>query len=142
SLALHFRFRQRHYAIDQLMHINRRRKNFYRLPIMKKALHQLREPPHLVLHDHQLMQKLLAIVRLLRRIARAQLVERETDKVERILDLMREAAGQLPERGESLEAIQLMLALARMPELPDHVVEASSQQTDFVAPMRLRNRLQ
>ncbi len=81
-------------------------------------------------------------MRLLRRIARAQLVERETDKVERIFDLMRQAAGQLPERGESFEAIQLMLALTRMPELPDHVVEASRQQADLVASMRLRNRLQ
>src|SRR5712672_2120077 len=88
------------------------------------------------------MQKLLAIVRLLRRIARAQLVECETDKVERIFDLMREAASQLSERGESFEAIQLMLALARMPELPDRVVEASGQESDFVASMRLRNRLQ
>ena len=35
-----------------------------------------------------------------------------------------------------------MLALARMPELPDHVVEASRQQPDLVASMCLRNRLQ
>ena len=55
---------------------------------------------------------------------------------------MRQAARQLSERREPLEPVQLLLALARMPQLPDHVVEAARQQADFVAPMRLRHRLE
>ncbi len=79
---------------------------------------------------------------LLRRIARAQLVEREADEVQRILYFMRQAAGQLTQRREALEPVELLLALARVAQLPDHLVEAARQQSDFVAPMRLGHRLQ
>ena len=55
---------------------------------------------------------------------------------------MRQAAGELAERGEAFEAIQLRLALARAAQLRDHLVEAARQQTDLVAPLAFRHRLQ
>ena len=53
----------------------------------------------------------------LRRIARAQLVERQADEIQRILDLVRQRAGELAQRGEAFEPIQLLLALARAAQL-------------------------
>src|SRR5271154_7323791 len=108
---------------------------------MQEALHEVGQPTHLFLHDAELAQKRLAIVRLLRRIAGTQLVEREADEIQRILYFMREAAGQLPQGREALEPVQFLLALASVAELPDHVVEAARQQSNLVASMRLRHRL-
>src|SRR5262249_5999846 len=70
------------------------------------------------------------------------LIEREADEVERIFYFMRESAGELTERGESFEAIELGLALARMTQLLDHLIEAASQKADFVAPLALRHGLE
>src|ERR1700722_12179049 len=55
SLALHFRFRQCHDLIHQLMHVCRCREYFDRPPVMQKALHQIGQPPHLIFHDPELM---------------------------------------------------------------------------------------
>src|SRR5258708_38922289 len=112
------------------MHVRGRRKYFDRLSVMQEALHQVRQPPHLILHDDQLMQKSFAIVRRLRSIARAKLSECEAYEIQWILDFMRQAAGQLSQGRDPLEPVQFLLALARTPELPDHFVEAAGQQAD------------
>src|SRR5579885_3854627 len=62
--------------------------------------------------------------------------------MQRVLDLMRQAAGQLTQRGEALQAVEFLLALARVAQLIDHLVEAAGQKSDFVAPAHLGHRLQ
>src|SRR6266852_3771989 len=72
--------------------------------------------------------------------ARASLVDRQADEIQRILDLVRQCAGQLAERGKALEPVELGLALSCAAQLVDHLVEAAREQSDLVAPMRLRYR--
>src|SRR5438128_8843311 len=98
--------------------------NFNWPTIVEKALHQFRQPAEFVLHDDELAQKCVAILRRLGRITGAQLIEREADEVQRILNLVRETASQLAERGETFESIQFLLALSGAAKLADHVVEA------------------
>ena len=116
--------------------------NLDRLPIVQEGLHHLGEPPNLILHNYQLAHEFVAAARQLRTVARAQLVERQADEVERVLDLVGQRARQLPQRREALEPIKLLLPFARAPQLRHHVVEAPREQSDFVAAARLRHRLE
>ena len=90
----------------------------------------------------ELASIIVLVVLQLRRVARAQLVDREADEIQRIFDLVRQCAGELAERGEALEPVELGLALARAAQLVDHLVEAAREQSDLVAPMRLGHRFE
>ena len=116
--------------------------NLDRLAVVEEALHQLGQPADLIFHQRDLMHISFGVGRDPARVLGAHLIEREADEVERIFYLVREAAGELAERGESFEAIELGLALARMAQLLDHLVEAVSEQPDLVAALALGHRLQ
>ena len=116
--------------------------DFDRLAVVEEALHQLGQAANLILHQRDLMHVGFGVRLDPARIFGAHLIEREADEVERIFYFMRQSAGELAERGETFEAIELGFALARMAQLLDHLVEAMSQKPDFVAPFALRHRLQ
>src|SRR5689334_15023200 len=108
---------------------------------MKKRLHHLREPFDLVLDDSKLMQKVLASARELRSVTHPHLIDRQADEVQRIFYLMCQGAGELTEGGKALEPVKFGFALAGSAKLRHHLVEAASEQPDFVAPARFRHRL-
>ena len=142
ALRAHLRFGDLQDAIDQSAHVGRRRMNLDRLAVVEETLHQLGEAANLVLHQRDLMDIGVGVGLDPARILGAHLIEREADEVERIFYFMRQAAGELAERGETLEAIELGLALARVTQLLDHLVEAMRQKPDLVATLALGHRLQ
>src|SRR5229473_2673599 len=66
-----------------------------------------------------------------------ELVEGQADEVERILDFMRERAGELSESGKAFEPVELELTLARPAKLRQHVIEAAGQKADLIVPSGL-----
>src|SRR5216684_5447994 len=112
ALAFELRFGERQYAVHDLAEVGRRRADLDRLSVMQERLDHLGEAANLVLHDGELAQKLVTFARELRSVARAELVEGQADEVERILDFMRERAGELSEGGKAFEPVELELTLA------------------------------
>ena len=63
SLALQLRLAERQHAVDQLAQIGRRRMDLDRLAVVQKGLHHVGEPAHLLLHDRDLTQEIVAAAR-------------------------------------------------------------------------------
>ncbi|HJU28007.1 MAG TPA: HAMP domain-containing protein, partial [Candidatus Binataceae bacterium] len=75
---------EREHAVDQLPHVGRRGMYLDRLAVMQKGLDHVGQAAHLILHYRELPQEILAAIRQSRAIPSAQLIERQTDEVERV----------------------------------------------------------
>src|SRR5262249_5180808 len=140
TLALHLGFGNRQHPVHQLLDVGRSGTDLYGLAVMQKALHQLAHAANLVFHEHDLAHKIVRFLRELTRVTSPQLVKRQTSEVEWILYLVCQASRELAQGREPLEPVELMLTLASPAQLLNHLVEASSEEADFIAAVGLRHR--